>query len=265
MARPLGAATRGTTNPNRLRRVDNWIGAHLGGLLRGADDPLVVDLGYGGSPITTVELRARLAAVRPDVRVVGLEIDPARVAAAAPAADPPALEFRRGGFELAGLRPVVVRAMNVLRQYDESEVESAWSAMRQRLGPDGVLIEGTCDELGRLASWVALDAGGPRSLTLAAALSTLDTPGTLAERLPKALIHHNVPGEGVHALLRALDEAWRANAPYSSFGPRQRWRRSVEAVRAAGWPVLDRPARWRLGELTVGWAAVAPAGSAARP
>jgi hypothetical protein len=253
---PLGAVTRGTTNPNRLRRVDNWIAVHLGGLLRGADDPLVVDLGYGASPVTAVELRSRLAAVRRDVRVVGLEIDPARVAAAAPVADPPALEFRRGGFELAGLRPVVVRAMNVLRQYDESEVEGAWSAMRQRLAPGGVLVEGTSDELGRLASWVTLDAEGPRSLTLAASLSTLDTPATLAERLPKALIHHNVPGEGVHALLHALDEAWRVNAPYSSFGPRQRWRRSVEAVRAAGWPVLDRPARWRLGELTVAWSAV---------
>jgi hypothetical protein len=258
MTRHLGAATRGTTNPNRLRRVDNWIAVHLGGLLRGADDPLVVDLGYGASPVTTVELRSRLAVVRPDIRVVGLEIDPARVAAAAPAADPPALEFRRGGFELAGLRPVVVRAMNVLRQYDESEVGGAWSAMRQRLAPGGVLVEGTCDELGRLATWVTLDAEGPRSLTLAASLSALDTPATLAERLPKALIHHNVPGEGVHALLQALDEAWRVNAPYSSFGPRQRWRRSVEAVCAAGWPVLDRPARWRLGELTLAWSALSP-------
>jgi hypothetical protein len=258
MTRPLGAATRGTTNPNRLRRVDNWIAVHLCALLRGADDPLVVDLGYGASPVTTVELRSRLATVRRDVRVVGLEIDPAGVAAAAPAADPPALEFRRGGFELAGLRPVVVRAMNVLRQYDESEVDGAWSAIRRRLAPGGVLVEGTCDELGRVASWLTVDAKGPRSLTLAAAPSTLDTPATLAERLPKALIHHNVPGERVHALLRALDEAWRVNAAYSSFGPRQRWRRSVEAVRAAGWPVLDRPARWRLGELTVAWAAVAP-------
>jgi hypothetical protein len=255
----LGSITRGTTSPNRLRRVDNWIAVHLAGLLRAAQNPLVVDLGYGASPVTTVELRSRLAAVRRDVRVVGLEIDPARVAAAAPAADPPALEFRRGGFELAGLRPVVVRAMNVLRQYDESTVEKAWSVMREGLGPAGVLVEGTCDELGRLASWVTLDVAGPRSLTLAAALSTLDDPATLAERLPKALIHHNVPGQPVHALLRALDEAWRANAGYSAFGPRQRWRRSVEAVRAAGWPVLDRPARWRLGELTVPWSAVAPA------
>jgi hypothetical protein len=258
MARPLGEVTRGTTNPNRLRRVDNWLAAWCGPLLRGAGDPLVVDLGYGASPVTTVELRARLARIRPDVRVVGLEIDPARVAAALPAAVPPGLEFRRGGFELAGLRPVVVRAMNVLRQYDESNVDGAWRALTAGLAPGGVVVEGTCDELGRLASWVLLDAHGPRSLTLAARLSTLDSPRALAERLPKVLIHRNVPGEGVHALVRDLDGGWRAAAPYAVFGARQRWRRAVAAVRTAGWPVLDPPARHRLGELTVAWRAVAP-------
>jgi len=250
--------TRGTTNPNRLRRVDNWIVAHAGPALRDAPDPLVVDLGYGATPVTTVELRARLARVRPDVRVVGVEIDPSRVAAAAPAADPPLLTFVRGGFELAGLSPVVVRALNVLRQYDEAAVAAAWATMTAGLAPGGIVVEGTCDELGRLASWVCLDAGGPRSLTLAAKLSTLDTPATLAERLPKSLIHHNVPGSPVHGLLRALDDGWRDAAPYATFGPRQRWQRAVASVRAAGWPVVDRPTRWRLGELTIAWSAVDP-------
>ena len=55
MRRPLGAVTRGTTNPNRLRRIDNWIVATLGGPLRAAGDPLVIDLGYGSSPVTTVD------------------------------------------------------------------------------------------------------------------------------------------------------------------------------------------------------------------
>ncbi|WP_234359449.1 class I SAM-dependent methyltransferase [Plantactinospora sp. BC1] len=265
-ARPVGAVTRGTTNPNRLRRVDNWIAATCADLLRDAADPLVVDLGYGASPVTVVELRARLAAaVRPDVRVVGLEIDPVRVAAAEPAADPPGLAFDRGGFELAGLRPVLVRAFNVLRQYAEPEVVPAWRRMTGALQPGGVLVEGTCDELGRLAGWLLVDATGPRTLTLAARLSTLDSPASLAERLPKALIHHNVPGTGVHGLIRALEEGWRDAAPYATFGPRQRWRRTVEAVRVAGWPVLDRPARWRLGEVTVAWSAVAPPGDLGGP
>ncbi|MEU6201980.1 class I SAM-dependent methyltransferase [Micromonospora musae] len=258
--RPYGVVTRGTTNPNRLRRVDNWIVATCGDLLRDAADPLVVDLGYGASPITALELRARLTAgVRPDVRLVGLEIDPERVAAAAPAADPPGLTFARGGFELAGLRPVLVRALNVLRQYDESEVPDAWRTMTAALAPGGLLVEGTCDELGRLGGWLLVDADGPRSLTLAARLATLETPAELAERLPKALIHRNVPGERVHDLIRALDDAWRAAAGYAPYGPRQRWLHAVESVRDGGWPLLDRPARWRLGELTVPWSVVAPA------
>ncbi|BCJ38152.1 hypothetical protein Athai_56550 [Actinocatenispora thailandica] len=258
-ARPLGAITRGTTNPNRLRRVDRYLAHRYGRLLRGAADPLVVDLGYGASPVTTLELAARLRAAAPAVRVVGLEIDPARVAVAAEAADPPRVEFRRGGFELAGLRPVLVRALNVLRQYDEAEVPAAWTALRQGLAAGGAAIDGTCDELGRLACWVTLTAAGPVALTLAARLSTLDHPAMFAERLPKALIHRNVPGEPVHDFLSTLDACWRDAAPYAAFGARQRFATAVRATRAAGWPIDPEPDRWRRGELTVGWPAVAPA------
>jgi hypothetical protein len=247
----MGAVTRGTTNPNRLRRVDSWICAALGPRL--PEQPLVVDLGYGAWPVTTVELRSRLARVRPSVRVVGLEIDRVRVADAAPYRDPPGLTFALGGFELAGLRPVLVRAMNVLRQYPEPEVAAAWSTMSASVAAGGWVIDGTCDELGRLASWILLDPSGPRSLTLSARLSTLDDPAQFAQRLPKALIHHNVPGHWVHGYLTALDQAWRAAAPLSAFGYRQRWIHTVEAVRAAGWPVRDGVRRWRLGEVTVAW------------
>jgi hypothetical protein len=249
--KPVGRVTRGTTNPNRLRRVDNWIRTVLGPSMPEAS--LVVDLGFGASPVTTVELRDRLATIRPASRVVGLEIDRVRVADAQSYADPPGLIFGVGGFELAGLRPELVRAMNVLRQYPESDAAAAWSTMRGALGPGGLLVDGTCDELGRLACWVLLDADGPRSLTLSARLSTLDGPAEFAERLPKALIHHNVPGHWVHGYLTALETAWRDAAALSTFGPRQRWRSTVLAVRAAGWPVLDGPRRWRLGEVTLAW------------
>jgi hypothetical protein len=251
-----GRPTRGTTNPNRLRRVDTWITDRFAARLRSAPVPLVVDLGYGASPVTTVELRSRIRGVSAGAVVVGLEIDPDRVRDAQWAADPPGLGLAHGGFELGGLRPVLVRALYVLRQYDEVEVAQAWATMRAGLAADGVLVEGTCDELGRLAAWVLLDAAGPISLTLAAKLTTLDSPAVFAERLPKALIHHNVPGEPIHELLHTLDRGWAAAAPYAAFGPRQRWIRTVAATRTAGWPVLDRPRRWSLGELTVPWAAV---------
>jgi hypothetical protein len=254
-ARALGLPTRGTTAPNRLRRVDRWLVGVHGDLLREAGQPpLVVDLGYGAAPWTAVELADRLAAVRPDVSVVGLEIDPDRVAAAQPAARP-GLAFRRGGFELAGLRPLVVRALNVLRQYDEDAAAQAWTDLCAGLADGGLLVEGTCDEVGRRAAWVALGPEGPRTLTLAAHLPSLDRPGALAERLPKALITRNVPGEPVFELLARLDDAWDRAAPYAVYGTRQRW---TEACERLDWPqVTSRRARF--GELTVPWPTVAPA------
>jgi hypothetical protein len=249
-ARALGLPTRGTTNPNRLRRVDRHLAQVHADLLRSAAHPLVIDLGYGATPVTAVELHRRLQKVRSDVEVVGLEIDRERVEAAQHASTT-GLSFRHGGFELAGLRPLVVRALNVLRQYDEAAAAEAWSTMTAGLQPDGLLLEGTCDELGRRAAWVTLTREGPQSLTLAAHLQTLDRPGDLAERLPKALIHHNVPGTRIHALLQAMDDAWDRSAGQTAFGNRQRWRAMCEVL---DWPRLhDRP-----GELTVPWSTVAP-------
>jgi len=258
----VGVATRGTTAPNRLRRVDRWLVDSCGRALRSAADPLVVDLGFGASPVTTLELAARLATVRGDVDVVGLEIDRDRVAAARPyASTAPRVTFEHGGFELpvGDRRPVVVRAMNVLRQYDEGDVSAVWRLMTRRLAGGGTLIDGTCDEPGRLATWVSVGCDGrPRSLTLAAATAHLDRPSALAARLPKVLIHRNVPGEPVHALLVAFDEAWAMAAPVAPFGRRQRWAAAVATLRSTGWPVLSTSHQVRRGELTVAWAAVAP-------
>lgn len=261
--RPLGNITRGTTNPNRLRRVDRWVAAQLapswlraGGV---TGSPIVVDLGYGASPVTTVEMHHRLRQVRPDVEVVGLEIDPARVAAAQPLTEP-GLRFARGGFEVplpGGRRPVLVRAFNVLRQYDEGEVAAAWASVRRRLADGGVLVDGTCDEVGRRAAWIAVSREqGPVSLTLSWRLAGLQQPSDIAERLPKALIHRNVPGEPVHQYLQSLDDAWRYASPLSAYGARQRFVATIRRVRDQGWPVLDGPARWRLGEVGVRWQVV---------
>jgi hypothetical protein len=257
-ARALGLPTRGTTNPNRLRRVDRWMTGTLGDFLRGFADPLVVDLGYGSSPITTVEMALRLRAARPDVRVLGLEIDEERVLAGKAVADPPFLDFRRGGFELAGARPVLVRAFNVLRQYTEEQALSAWDTVLSRLAPGGLLVEGTCDEIGRRCCWVTLSADGPLRFTLSCLPADLETPSDLAERLPKALIHRNVPGERVHALLAELDACWATAAPFAPYGPRARWVESVRLLRSQGWPVIDDRRRWRLGEVNLEWSAVAP-------
>jgi len=268
---PVGQVTRGTTGTNRLRRVDRWIARHPS--LRRAADPLVIDLGYGASAVTALELHARLARTRPDVEVVGLEIEPARVARAKEqlalvraggssfAADA-RVSFALGGFEVptpGARRPAVIRAMNVLRQYREDEVADAWSRMCGRLAPGGLLVEGTCDEIGRIVTWVAVGADAvPQTLTISLRLAGLQHPSIAAERLPKALIHRNVPGERVHALLAALDDEWLRAASVAPFGPVHRWQTALGALQAAGWPLQAR-SRWRLGEVTLPWDAVAPA------
>ncbi|MBF4461713.1 MULTISPECIES: class I SAM-dependent methyltransferase [unclassified Rathayibacter] len=266
---PIGAVTRGTTGTNRLRRVDRRL-AELP-VMRTTPAPLVVDLGFGASAVTTLELQRRLVRVAPDVEVLGLEIEPERVETArrqlervreggTPFPRDARVRFERGGFEVPlpdGRRASVIRAFNVLRQYEEAAVAGAWATMTERLQPDGVLVEGTCDEIGRICTWIEVGREGPRSLTLSLRLGAIPSPTIAAERLPKALIHRNVPGERVHAFLVALERAWASNAPLAVYGPTQRWIAAVRALRSE-WPIVGGPARWRLGEVTVAWEAVAP-------
>ena len=258
--KPVGTVTRGTTNPNRLRRVDRYIAALP--VLRRTDSPVVVDLGFGASPITAVELLSRLAKVNPSTHVVGIEIERERVERGLAVATDH-LHFTHGGFETPlpvalAEKAHVIRAFNVLRQYDESEVAEAWARMQSRLTDDGMLIEGTCDEIGRLSTWVTLDNKKPLSLTISMRLSGLDLPSKVAERLPKALIHHNQPGERIYEFLQALDAAWRTHAGLGSFGAAQRWVACCVQLVDAGWPLIGDKKRWRLGELTIDWAAVEP-------
>jgi hypothetical protein len=128
--------------------------------------------------------------------------------------------------------------------------------MQEQLATDGVILDGTCDETGSLASWVTLDAAGPRSLSLA--LDPVAEPSAVAARLPKVLIHRNVAGEPVHRLLADLDAEWRTYAPLTVFGVRQRLAATAQGLRGRGWRVLDGPAMWRRGFLTISWRDLEP-------
>lgn len=259
--KPVGTITRGTTNPNRLRRIDRYIAALP--VLRTTDIPVVVDLGFGASPITAIELLARLSKVNPKTNVVGIEIDRERVERGLMVATSN-LHFTHGGFEVplpAALDrggATVIRALNVLRQYSENEVPAAWSSMQSRLAEGGWLIEGTCDEIGRLASWVTLNRSEPVSFTISLRLAGLELPSKVAERLPKVLIHHNVAGQRIHSFLNALDRAWLTNAGVGAFSPAQRWQATCTQLESEGWALIGDRKRRRLGELTVEWDAVRP-------
>jgi hypothetical protein len=133
-----------------------------------------------------------------------------------------------------------------------------WDQVRSRSREDGTVHRrGTCDEIGRRQRGLPSTGHGPVSLSISLirvlhpALATPRTP-------PKALIHRNVPGENVHRFLGAMDRAWLDAAPLAAFGARQRWSAMCRALAADGWPLLDSPSRWRLGEVTVAWDAVAP-------
>jgi hypothetical protein len=262
LKKPVGAITRGTTNPNRLRRVDRYL-AQLE-QLRKLPNPLAVDLGYGKTPVTAVELLARLEKVSPTIRVLGIEIDPARVAEAK-ALEHSRLAFEHGGFEVPIPKAFsdredvdLIRALNVLRQYSESEVLSAWSLMQSRLSKDGLIIEGTCDEIGRVASWITLDKTKPLTFTISLRLQGLDRPSKVAERLPKILIHKNIPGNNIHRYLQELDFAWDKAAGFGAFGSAQRFVQTAKSLLEAGWPIENSPKRWRLGELSVSYEAISP-------
>lgn len=260
--KPIGAITRGTTNPNRLRRVDRYLSEF--GNLRGKDSPIAVDLGYGKTPVTAVELHARLKKVNPAIRVLGIEIDPERVAEAK-AMETDTLAFTHGGFEIpipdvfADRKDVdIIRAFNVLRQYQEHEVEPAWSLMQSRLGETGIIVEGTSDEIGRIASWITLDRNGPKFFTISLRLQGLANPSKVQERLPKALIHKNTPGNKIFDYLNDLDDAFAKAAGFAVFGSSQRFIQAAKILQQKGWPLEILPKRWALGELTISYRAVSP-------
>ncbi len=258
--KPVGLITRGTTSPNRLRRVDRYI-ANLPQLKQA--QPIVVDLGFGATPTTSIEMLQRLAKTNPEVTVVGIEIDRERVERGLPFQTKNLL-FGLGGFEVPLPKPLegkevdVIRAMNVLRQYEESEVLASWELMQSRLKDNGVIVEGTSDELGRIASWVTLSKTAPVSFTIALKLNEVERPSKVAERLPKILIHRNVEGEAIHSLLKDLDEAWFRNSSLSTFSAAQRWIATCRDLKNSGWAITNNQKRWALGELTLDFEAVAP-------
>jgi hypothetical protein len=258
--RPIGQITRGKTAPNRLRQTDVFLAVAYPERLAGPG-ALYVDLGYGAYPVTTLETLQRLRRVNPDLQVLGVEIDPARVAEAEPFAAP-GLAFRLGGFDLPlrpGERPRVVRAFNVLRQYAEAECEAALRILGASLAPGGLVIEGTCDPPGRLLTFDLHERGeaGLRRLAFVLAprlrgLGATFDPRSLRAILPKRLIHHAEPGGPIDAFFAAWHRAW-LTARSTASEPRQCF--TVAAQRLAGqhgYPVDLRPRLLRRGFLCLG-------------
>jgi hypothetical protein len=157
--KPEGQPTRGKTASNRLRRVDNLILLYEPSLLTRTDglfaDAMFVDLGYGFDARTMLESAARFRGKNPGLKILGVEIDKERVEAALPHADEKNF-FRMGGFNLPlieGEHVRLIRAFNVLRQYQEKDFAPAYERLAQYVLQDGLMIEGTSNPFGSI--WAA--------------------------------------------------------------------------------------------------------------
>ncbi|MCU0497629.1 MAG: class I SAM-dependent methyltransferase [Anaerolineae bacterium] len=255
--RRVGQVTRGKTASNRLRQVDHYVTLTHAHVLR-EGSPLIVDLGYGAYPWTALEMWARWQTINGRIRLLGIEIDPARVAAALPYEQGEVIRFRLGGFNLGDLlggeQARVIRAYNVLRQYEEQEVASALSLMARGLAIGGLLIEGTSTPTGRIVAfdlYRKLPTGdlAHQGLVFGTNFRERIEPVQFQAILPKRLIHHAYdprPAAFFDAWRIALDRA----RGMGQTGERQRW---IAGARGLGlrYPVDLRPRLVRRGYLTL--------------
>jgi hypothetical protein len=246
--KPEGQPTRGKTASNRLRRVDNFILLYEPSLLTRTDGlfaySLFVDLGYGFEARTTLESAERFRKVNPNLKILGVEIDKERVEAAIPFADDKTF-FRLGGFNLPlkeNEHVRLIRAFNVLRQYEEKDFAPAYERLAQYVLPGGLMIEGTSTPYGQI--WTANIARRMESSEWkmeALVFSTNFRLGFEVEEfqtvLPKNLIHHMIKGEPIYEFF----EAWKASAAETSamktFGARQWFLQAAEALTKRGYKI----------------------------
>lgn len=257
--RPIGQPTRGKTALNRLRQVDVYIALTRSAYLTGPS-PLVVDVGYGAQAWTAIEMWERWLPFNPNLRLLGLEIDPERVAAAQPYSQPGILDFRLGGFNLTDVlgseKATIIRAYNVLRQYEEEAVTDALYKMAQGLASGGILIEGTSTPSGNIVAFdvyekVSNDALVHRELVFGTNFRQLVTPVHFQAILPKRLIHH-MQDEGPAGFFEAWQQALVLAKGMGQTGQRQQWQLAAHFLHQRfGYPVETRRRILRRGYMGI--------------
>jgi SAM-dependent methyltransferase len=256
--KPQGQVTRGKTARNRLRQVDHFLLLYDPGLLTRADgdfaEALFVDLGYGAEAVTTLESAERFRRLNPALKVLGVEIDPERVAAALPFADSRTF-FRLGGFNLPlqpGETVRAMRAFNVLRQYEEGEVAPAWKQMARGVLPGGLLIEGTSNPTG--AIWAAnLLRRGETDWSQEALIFFTNfhlgfDPELFQTILPKNYIHRVLPAEPIGEFFAAWKAAYAEASLTQAWGLRHWFVSAAEGLARRGYKINLRR-NW----LSKGW------------
>lgn len=246
--KPEGQPTRGKTASNRLRRVDNFTLLYEPSLLTRTDGlfgrSLFVDLGYGFDARTTLESAARFRRVNPELPILGVEIEKERVEAALPYADEKTF-FRLGGFNLplqAGEQVRIIRAFNVLRQYEEKDFHPAYERLAQYVLPGGLMIEGTSNPFGSV--WAAnvvrrqeTEDWRFEALVISTNFRTGFDPTDFQAVLPKNLIHHVVPGEPIYDFFEAWKQSAAETSAMKTYGLRQWFIQSAEVLAQKGYKV----------------------------
>ena len=179
-----------------------------------------------------------------------MEIDKERVETAQSFADEKT-SFRLGGFNLPLQNDETVRlirAFNVLRQYEEKEFAPAYERLAEYVLPGGLMIEGTSTPFGSVwAANLARREDTTQWSFEALVFSTNFHTGFEVEEfqtiLPKNYIHRVFDGEPIHDFF----EAWKRSASETSaakvFGLKQ-WFSSAAASLAQKGFEVDLHKKW---------------------
>lgn len=238
---------RGRTRTGRLSLVDRLLSTRSIPLrpridTGGARQLDVLDVGFGDSITTTVELGRTLLELSDEVTCTGVEVDELRVNNAREELTqlsegllpelgiPRQLEIRACSgkirfdeistaeelvFAALEVKRVqnphhLIRCCNVLRGYGKAQALAARSALLSHLDEGGVLLEGTTDAGGHLAAldWWDRPQAQPRhrGLILTTDFSRGFAPMMFRDLLPRFLRRDCLPGTEVFQLLQTWQE-----------------------------------------------------------
>lgn len=251
--KPEGQPTRGKTASNRLRRVDNFVLLYEPSLLTRNDglfaDSMFVDLGYGFDARTTLESAYRFRRVNPDLKILGVEIEKERVEAALPFVDDKTF-FRLGGFNLPlkeGESVRLIRAFNVLRQYEEKDFAPAYGRLAHYMLPGGLMVEGTSNPFGSIWAANVARLENKKWNMEALVFSTNFRLGFDVDEfqtiLPKNYIHHVIQGEPIFEFFDAWRQSAAEMAATKIYGAKQWFIASATRLAERGY-VIETQRKW---------------------
>lgn len=187
-----------------------------------------------------------------------MEIDPKRVEMAQLYTNEYTF-FRLGGFNLPLQtwpegEPETIRlicAFNVLRQYNEQDVEPTDHLLSQHFLPGRLIIEGTSSPLERI--WVANILRTPtqpstspwflEALVFSTNFRQPFDPVDFQTVLPKNYIHRVVPGEAIYQFFQAWKQATHITTPFKVWGSRQCFKASAQQLATYGYPI-NTQSKW---------------------